>query len=447
LSSDQPFHLKGNFLPVKDEVTSFDLPIEGALPPELSGLYVRQGSNPISGKSVHWFLGDGMTHGIRLEKGRAAWYRNRYVKTPYLDDPNVARVSETGQFNRKISYANTHILRHAGRLLALEEVSFPYELDPELETLGFVDFDGKLETGFTAHPKICPVTGEMLGFGYGMLPPHLVYHRISPDGKLVQSEEIEVGGPTMMHDFAISERHVIFMDLPVLFDLESAFSHTMPFRWSDDYPTRMGIMPRTGRSAEVKWFEVNPCYIFHTLNAWDEGNSVVLDACRYDEIWREVGDMGSVFAKPRLHRFSFDLNSGSVKEEALDDRLMEFPRVAKDRVGQKNRFGFVLEASTSDDGSPNFSGVVKFDLQEGKSETHHYGERFSTSEPCFVPAAGAATDSDEGWIMSYVHDENTNETSFTILDATNLGAEPVARVKLPQRVPYGFHGSWLPDAE
>ena len=437
--------MQGNFLPVKDEVTGFDLPVEGALPPELAGIYARQSANPITGESVHWFLGDGMVHGIRLENGRAAWYRNRYVKTPYLDDPNAQRVSETGHMDRTVSKANTHILRHAGRLLALEEGSFPYAVDGELETLGFVDFDGQLETAFTAHPKICPVSGEMLAFGYGQLPPYLVYHRISPDGKLVQSEEIEVGGPTMMHDFAISERYAIFMDLPVVFDLEAALRGTMPFHWSDDYPTRMGIMPRTGTNADVKWFDVNPCFIFHTLNAWEEGNSVVLDACRFDEIWREAGDMSGVLGKPRLNRFTFDLDSGSVKEETLDDRALEFPRVANDRIGQKNRFGFMLDVGTRDDGSPNFAGVVKFDQQTGKSETHTYGERFSSSEPCFVSAAAAAPDSDEGWIMSYVHDENTNETSFTVLDATDLSADPVARVKLPQRVPYGFHGSWLPD--
>ena len=445
MSSATPFHMQGNFLPVKEEVTGFDLPVEGALPPELTGLYARQSPNPITGESVHWFLGDGMLHGIRLENGRAAWYRNRYVKTPYLENPDVQRISDTGQIDRTLSKANTHILRHAGELLALEEGSFPYVVDGELETLGTKDYDGRLKTGFTAHPKICPVTGEMLAFGYGQLPPYLVYHRISPDGKLVQSEEIEVGGPTMMHDFAVSERHAIFMDLPVVFDLEAALRGTMPFHWSDEYPARMGIMPREGTNADVKWFDVNPCFIFHTLNAWDEGNKVVLDACRSNEIWREAGAMDGNLGVLTLHRFTFDLESGSVKEETLDDRALEFPRVANDRIGQKNRYGFMLDTATRDDGSPAFKGVVKVDQQTGKSETHYYGERVSSAEPCFVPAAGAAPDSDEGWIMSYVHDENANETSFVILDATDLSADPVAKVKLPQRVPYGFHGSWLPD--
>ncbi len=444
-TEETPFHLQGNFAPVQEEVTAFELEVDGALPPELSGLYVRQSANPITGTSPHWFIGDGMLHGIRIEKGRAVWYRNRYVKTPYLDDPDVERMSETGQVDRTVSKANTHILRHAGKMLALEEGSFPYIVDEELCTLGTTDFDGRLTSAFSAHPKICPVTGELLSFGYGQLPPYLTYLRVSPDGKLVQSEEITVGGPTMMHDFAVTEHYAIFMDLPVVFSIEEALKGGMPFHWSDDYPARMGIMPRDGRDADVRWFEVKPCFIFHTLNAYESGDSVVLDACRSSEVWRKAGEMAMGDGRLSLHRFEFDLKTGAVSERTLDDRMLEFPRVADARVGLENRYGFMLDVGQKDDGSPAFNGLVKVDLETGRSEAHKYGEAAASAEPVFVLAEGADPNSDEGWVMSYVHDESRNKTAFTVLDASDLSKPPVARVELPQRVPYGFHGSWMPD--
>jgi carotenoid cleavage dioxygenase len=444
-TTEKPFHLQGNFAPVTEEVTGTDLPVEGAIPPELSGLYVRQSANPVTGTSPHWFMGEGMVHGVRLEAGRAAWYRNRYVKTPYLENPDVQRISNEGVIDRTVSKANTHVLKHGGKILALEEGSFPYVLDDELETVGWTDYDGKLTSAFSAHPKICPVTGEMLSFGYGQFEPYLVYLRVSPDGKLVQSEEITVTGPTMMHDFAVSEKHALFLDLPVVFSLEDALKGTMPFRWSDDYPARIGVMPRTGGNADVKWFDVEPCYIFHTLNAWDEGNTVVLDACHNTEVWRSAGDMQGE-GKLTLRRFRFDLETGNAKEETLDDRPMEFPRVAAGVVGQKNRYGFTLRLDTGSD-EPEFVGVLKSDLQTGKSELHDYGAGRNSSEPVFVTAQGADPNSDEGWVMSYVYDEGSGKSELVVVDATDMAKAPVARVTLPQRVPYGFHGSWIPDSE
>ena len=439
-----PFHLKGNFAPVPDELTETALEVEGAIPPELSGMYVRNGSNPVSGHSEHWFLGEGMVHGVRLEGGRAAWYRNRYVKTANLADPGLKRISDEGVIDYNVSNANTHVLGHGGRLLALEEGSFPYELDRELETIGPCTFGGKLDTAFTAHPHICAETGEMLGFGYGQLPPYLVYYRVSPDGTVAQREVIDVPGPTMMHDFMISRKYAIFMDLPVVFDLQAALAGTMPFKWSDDYGARIGLMPREGTNADVKWFEVDPCYVFHTMNAWDEGDQVHFDVCRISEIWRDAGDMSGGDGVQTLHRFSFDMATGAVSEQTLDERGMDFPRIADARVGLKNRYGYTLMFGDGGIGS-GFGGHLKLDLRTGESELHSYGEGASPGEPVFVAAPGADADSDDGWLMSYVYDDGSGRSELQILDASNFTAAPVARVKLPQRVPFGFHGSWVAD--
>lgn len=445
MSDERPFHLRGNFAPVRDEVTALDLSVEGALPPELDGLYVRNGANPVTGESAHWFLGHGMLHGVRLEGGRARWYRNRYVRTPYFENPSLSRISADGRVDRLASAANTHVIAHHGRILALEEGSFPWVVDRELRTVGYDDYAGRLTTAMTAHPKICPVTGELLFFGYHFLAPYFVYHRASADGALVQSEEIAVGGPTMHHDFAVTETRVLVLDLPVVFDLQAALQGIMPFRWSDAYPARIGVMPRTGTGADVRWFEVDPCYVFHTVNAYDDADEVVLDVCRISELWRNPGEMLGGAGRQTLHRFRLQLATGEAKEETLDERGMEFPRVADARVGRRHRFAWTVQLGAGADGAPAFAGLAKVDVATGRSWLHAFGPGRCPGEPVFVPAAGSDPAADEGWVMTYLHDENTGRSELVVLDASRFEAPPVARVALPQRVPYGFHGSWIPD--
>ena len=187
------FWLKGNYAPVFNETTEENLGVEGSIPAELNGRYLRIGPDPKNGRSDHWFLGDGMVHGIELRDGKVNWYRNRYVQTPiYKAAEPISVVDSLGSL--ELSVANTHIISHAGRILALEELHYPYEMSPGLDTLGPYNFDGRLNTGMTAHPKICPRTGELLFFAYGLAPPYLTYHRVSAEGELVQSEVIEVGG-------------------------------------------------------------------------------------------------------------------------------------------------------------------------------------------------------------------------------------------------------------
>ena len=447
MSDELPFHLQGNFAPVSEERTALEPEVSGSVPEELVGLYVRNGANPVTGRSAHWFLGHGMVHGVRLEGGRAAWYRNRYVRTPYLDDPEVSRISPDGTVDHRASAANTHVIAHAGRILALEEGAFPFVLTPELDTLGYHDYDGALDTAMTAHPKICPVTGELLFFAYQQLPPYLVYYRASAEGELVQREEISVGGPTMMHDFAITERHALFMDLPVVFDLQRAVRGEIPFHWSDDYPARIGIMPREGKDADVKWFDVDPCYVFHGVNAYEDGGGVVFDVCRASEMWRNPGEMDVAQGNLTLHRFRFDLERGTTTEQTVDERGMEFPRVADARVGLRHRYGFTLRFGGAEAGATRLSGLQKTDFETGVAWLHDFGPGRTPSEAVFVPAAGSDPAGDEGWVMTFVYDEHRDASEFVILDAADFGGRPVARVQLPQRVPYGFHGSWIPDSD
>lgn len=440
----KPFHLRGNYAPVFDEVTETDLPIAGKLPSELTGLYVRNGANPHTGSSPHWFAGDGMLHGVRLDAGRASWYRNRYVRTKALAEPKTRGIKSDGTVDRTIGVNNTHVIRHAGKILSLVESSFPCEMSPELDTLGVYDFDGRLDTAMTAHPKICSITGEMHFFGYGFFAPYLTYHRVSAEGELVQSEVIDVPGPTMIHDFSITEHHVLFMDLPVVFDLDLAMKGGMPYRWDDDYGARIGVMPRGGAGSETRWFDVDPCYVFHPMNSFERasangGTEVVFDTARYPELWR--ANSAKFNNDASLHRWILDLDSGTVAEEALDDRLIEFPRVHEELVGLKNRYGYAVGTRQIDDEPPR-SELVKYDLETGASVAHDFGADQITGEAVFVPA-DAATAEDEGWLMSYVYDKPSDSSSLVVLDATDLAGTPVATVALPRRVPFGFHGSWL----
>ena len=441
-TEDLPMFLRGNWAPLKVEQTLTDLRVTGTIPAELDGRYLRNGANPVTGYADHPFLGDGMIHGIRLRGGRAEWYRNRYVKTPFVADPDLAVIDmEASLTDMAASKANTNIVGHAGRLLALEEGHNPYVLDGLLETVGPTDFGGKLHGSYTAHPKTCPVTGELLGFGYSMMSPYLRYIRLAADGTLVQEEEISVGGPTMMHDFNITENHVIFMDLPAVFDIEMAMRGELPIRWSDTYAARLGVMPRNGTDADVVWYDIDPCYVFHPMNAYERGNEIVLDVARLDHIWRD-GPMD--FPSPALYRWTIDTVSGRVSEEQVDDMPAEFPRVADSVAGLEHRYGYMMANASESafDDPPSANGtILKYDRLTGARSQIDVGTGRLPGESVFVPADGGAAE-DDGYLMTYVYDAATDASDFVIYDAATMSSEPVATVHLP-RIPFGFHGNWV----
>jgi carotenoid cleavage dioxygenase-like enzyme len=389
--------------PVPDEIEARDLPVDGVLPPELTGRYFRNGPNPRPGDfAPHWFLGRGMLHGVRLRDGRAEWYRNRWVDAE--------------------GRPNTSVLHHAGRLFALVEDALPVEIDRELGVIGPCDFGGRLTTAMTAHPKADPASGDLHCFGYGALPPYLTYHRLDAGGRLTESREIEVPGPTMMHDFAVTEHHIVWLDLPMIFDAD-LLGKTMPYRWSDDYGARIGIMPKSGGA--VQWFEVEPCYVFHVGNAReDAAGRVVLDAVRH------------AGKRRRLHRWTFDPASGRVREEGRDDRQIEFPTLNDNLTGRPNRYLYAVEGDT----------VLKYDEVSGTVDTCSLGTGWHVGEAVFAPGAGPGAE-DDGWLVSIAtHDNPDVPSRLLVHDATGLAAGPVATVHLPRRVPAGFHGRWIGDA-
>lgn len=438
IAEEKPYWLKGNLAPVMEEVTTFDLPVEGAIPPELNGLYARNGANPKEGHSGHWFMGDGMLHGVSLKDGKAEWYRNRWVRTPRFNG-----VPRSSPLDIRSSTANTNVISHAGKILALVENALPMIMTRDLETAGFHDYGGKLATAFTAHPKICPVTGEMHFFGYGFMPPFLTYHAVDASGALMCSIPIPTKASTMMHDFAMTSDHVIFMDLPVVFDMPLAMKGTMPFAWNESYGARLGILKRGAGIESLRWVEIEPGYVFHVANAFEEADgTIVIDVAWYNELWRG-GPSATTFDKASLKRWRIPPGASKAQEQQLDDRAIEFPRVNENLAGLPHSIVYSVDTGT-DLSSGHYTSVRKYDLKSGTSTAHDF-ETGLPSEFVHIAPEGS-TGEDDGWLMGFVYDRARDASDLVILDAQTIEAKPVARIKLPRRVPQGFHGNWMPDA-
>ncbi|MFC5827396.1 carotenoid oxygenase family protein [Nonomuraea insulae] len=443
----------GHLQSVPDEIDATALPVTGTLPPELHGRYVRNGPNALPGKTSAYFQnGPGMLHGVRLLDGRAEWYRNRWVRTAVFEGRPF--VTEDGRLDRSAVSANTHVIGHARRMFALVEAGLPYEVTPELDTVGPCDFGGRLTTAMTAHPKHDPATGELHFFGYGMRPPYLTYHRLDQDGRLTFSREVPVPAGTMTHDFAITEHHALWLDLPVTFQPQRLGSG-LPYGWDEAYGARLGLMRRDVPDAPVRWFDIEPCFVFHVGNAHERPDGrVVLDAVRYSpaeftslwEVLTRSAPLTGPGARPgqaRLHRWTLDPASGTVAEETLDEQEVEFPTLDDERVGRPARYLYTITGT--DPRCTGTSTIIKYDTVSGAGSRYEPGGDVVLGEAVFVPADARGRREDDGWLISIATRRDGSASQLLVLDAADLKAGPVATVRLPRGVPTGFHGSWFPD--
>lgn len=455
--------LTGTLEPVHDELDVDDLEVEGELPDALEGTYLRNGPNPQFtpiGRH-HLFDGDGMLHGVALRDGRAR-YRNRWVESRGLlaerrrgkacygglsefvfADPDV--IEEGGMVKNT---ANTHVVGHAGSTYALMEAAPPTKVDPvSLATLGEHDFGGRLQGPMTAHPKVDPESGEMLLFGYSPFPPYLRFHTVDAGGALVRSLELDLPRSVMMHDFAVTERHAVFFDLPAVFDLHDLMAGKGAISWQPQHGARIGVLPRDAETGEaVRWIEVDPFYVFHFLNAWDsaDGRTVTVVGCRNSRLPIAFGDDGmEPGVRPTLHRWVLDLDAGTVTDEELDDRSGDFPRIAPANETRPGRYGYLAISASKDAFDGGFDGLAKYDLATGTKQEHLLPEGVQCGEAVFAPDPGGSAE-DDGWVLDLVVDKATRDTELWVLDAHDVTAAPVAKVKMPRRVPAGFHGSWFP---
>lgn len=451
------FYLSGNYAPVAEEVTAYDLPVEGELPAELSGRYVRNGPNPVdpAGLDVashHWFVGDGMVHGVRLADGRAEWYRNRYVGSPSVaaatGRPDVPGPNWSGS----TLGANTHVGGFAGTTWALVEAgSTPVELGYELDTIARNDFFGTLPGAYTAHPKFDPATGELhaVAYAWAQWLDHVQYIVVGPDGRVRHTLDVPLAGMSMVHDMSLTPSWAVVFDQACTVDLDVAFTGRFPFRWNPDYGSRLGLIPRTGpdgfgaTAAEIVWVDIPLGYVFHPMNAFDRADgTLVIDVCNYRSMFADdvYGPFGDGFA--RLERWEIDPIRRTCAVSVVDEARSEFP-THRGSVGcREYRYGYA--ASPGPDAAAGWP-TFKYDLTTGTRRVFDHGPGRAAGEPVFVPRAGS-TDEDDGWLVTFVHDVPAGTAEFVVLDAQEFDHRGyVARVPLPQRVPFGFHGSWISD--
>jgi len=446
-AAPHPF-LTGLHAPMTRELTIGDLPVSGTIPAALDGRYLRIGPNPIHADpaSYHWFVGEGMVHGLRIEGGRARWYRNRWVRcaevTAALDEPRTPGPRHGGFDN-----VNTNIIGHAGRTLALVEAgSFPLEIGETLESVRYSDFGGTLRGSFTAHPHLDPLTGELHAIAYDAHDQETVRHIVvTPDGQVRREEPVRVKHGPMIHDCALTARFVLILDLPVTFSMRALVGGApLPYRWNPGHRARLGLLPREGRGGDVIWCDVDPAYVFHVANAYDlPDGRVILDVVAHDRMFAE-STQGPDSRRSAFERWTIDPARRVVERRIVDDHPQEFPRPDERRFGQPYRYAYTM--ALTGNGDPSFDPahhLIKHDLEAGTRHIHDFGPDRVPGEFVFVPARRDAAE-DEGWLMGLVIDRRRETTDLAILDARNFEGEPVASVRLPHRVPPGFHGNWVP---
>lgn len=459
-------YLMGNYAPIDTEITAENLEVIGEVPKDLNGMYVRNGPNPQfhpKGR-YHWFDGDGMLHAVRIENGKVT-YRNRFIRTEgYEREAHAGGVLWTGIMeppvqNPKLNVhmpvkdtANTSIDFYDGNLIATWYLAGePYLIDPEtLETIGKTDFGGTLpqRSNVSAHCKVDENSNELIFFDYGPRPPYMMYGVVGVNGQVQHCVPIDLPGPRMPHDMAITLNYSILHDLPLMADPEAAKAGRHKILFDRETPARFGIIPRYGASDTIRWFEAKPCYIYHTINAWEEGDEVIMDCCRVRRpappktaVSRLEKMLSYLRLDARIYRYRFNLRTGQTTEYELDDVNTEFPTINTAVLGQKSRYAY--NVSLTNDKTLLFDGIVKYDTEKDSSERFSFGNGRYGSEAPFA-ARPNPTSEDDGYLLSFIYDEREDRSELLILDAQNITDGPVARVIIPQRIPYGFHACWVP---
>lgn len=464
--SNHPY-LSGAWTPQLEELDAFELEvIAGKIPEDIDGVYLRNTENQVHQPlgRYHPFDGDGMIHQIDF-RGGVASYRNRFVRTRcfeaeqlageslwggLMDGPDVSTRRGFGAHGRLKDSSSTDIVVHAGKAIStFYQCGEGYILDPEtLEQSGiapWVPLDG-----ISAHPKVDERTGELLFFNYSKYPPYLHYGVVDRDGRLVTYVPIPLPGPRLPHDMCFSENWSILNDLPVFWDQELLKRDVHAVRLHAGLPSRFALIPRHGRTEDVRWFDAEPTYILHFLNAYEEGDEVVMDGYFQENPIPEplagMGEHGHLMGyldeqsfRPKLHRWRFDLATGATREMHLDDRNLEFGMINQAFAGRSYRFAY---STTTRPGWFLFNGFVKHDLVTGESWSLPLDEGRYASEAPFAPRLGA-TDEDDGYLVSFIIDENRGSSECILIDCKRFEDGPVCRIALPHKISSGTHSHWV----
>ncbi len=459
---DHPY-LNGHHAPNRFEAHAPDLFVEGEIPRDLAGVFYRNGPEPLyptRGDEYHWFDGDGMVYAFFIEDGRVAM-RNRWVRTEKFELERAAGERLFGVFGnpatqhpsvagKRYNTANTNIILHGGKLLALMEGAPAVALDPrDLSTIGEEHYGGIITSTFSAHPKLDHATGELINIGAMIHGPtgaaELRYDVIDAAGRVIKTEFIPVPHMSLMHTFFVTENWVVFPVLPIDVDMRRAMRGGPPTAWVHDRPSKLAVMPRAGTAADIRWFEHQPRHMFHELNMWEEDGRIVADVAAANGTALFPDEHGNRLthaqARQNLRRWTIDLaaNTDVIREEVLNERDIQFPRPDDRSVTRASRQGFGNINLQSVDGRVDgMDAAIRFDTQSGVEDIFHFGAGAAVGEVVFAPRIGAAGEAD-GYAMALVHPADSPTSQLAIFDAANLAAGPLARVHIPFRVPSGFH--------
>ena len=464
--------LSGGFAPVAQELTLDLTDIEGEVPRDLSGLYVRNGPNrrfQAPGR-YHWFDGDGMLHAVRFEGGRVR-YQNRWIQTDGLQEEMQAGralwqgIKDPPRRDRPDmplkNTANTDVKFYAGQLASMWYLGGAvYQVRPgDLSTAGKLDLDPRLQgLPVSAHAKVDERTGELMFFAYGKTAPFMHYGVMDRHGALQTLMPVALPGPRLPHDMAITANYSILHDLPLFHDSDALAAGRHKLSFHPDMPSRFGIVPRHGRAAQIRWFEAEPTYLYHVSNAWEEddgagGTEIVMTGTPF----RSQRDTRGGRDRDRLpallaglendcvfHEWRFNLRTGQTRERVIDDLLnQEFPVINAALSGLKTRYAWnVLMGPSARPEDPRFCGLVRHDLALGRCTSYHEGVNRWFSEAPFAPRDNARAE-DDGYLVGFMWDGERQASFVTVFDAHDIAQGPVARIRLPQRVPHGFHATWV----
>lgn len=447
-SPAMPTFLDDVFAPVASETETTALRVEGALPPDLSGLYARIGPNPLKPQPsrYHWFIGDGMVHGLRLHAGQAQWYRSRYIGSNSVHKA-LGRPVLPGPRHGVGDVVNTNVYAHAGRVWASVEAGMlPVQLDARLESVRHGTFDSPHKQPFSAHPHRDPHTGALHAICYNALVRHKVqYVRVSPQGQVDRVVDIPVQHGPMIHDCAITRRYVVVLDLPVTFSFRRLLGRApFPYAWNPRHPARVGLLPKEGDARDIRWFDVDPCFVFHPCNAFErEDGSVVLDVVAHRRMFDRARHGPELDSGARFERWVLPADGGRAVRTVLHDAPQEFPRLDERLTGEPYRYAYAVGFQPD---QPGGQPLYRHDLQMGSTVVHGFGPHAVPGEFVFVPRQPTGAE-DDGWLVGLVHNRQSGCAEFHVLNADDFTGPPQAVVHIPVRIPAGFHGNWMAEAD
>jgi carotenoid cleavage dioxygenase len=473
--SNHPY-LSGPWTPVHEEVTVDELEvIEGEIPADIDGIYLRNTENPVHQPlgRAHPFDGDGMVHQVNISGGKAS-YRNRYIRTHCFDAEQIAGGALWGGLmdpkgtSKRPGFGaheglkdtgSTDIIVHAGTALAtFYQCGEAWQMDPvTLENKGKASW-GPLD-GVSAHPKVDEETGECMFFNYSKYAPYMHYGVVDRSGALVHYVPIPLSGPRLPHDMAITKNFSILNDMPLYWDKELLKRDIHAARIHQGEPTRFALIPRYGQPEDIRWFEASPTYVLHWTNAYeakaeDGSDEVVLEGYYQDKPMpdpiEEAGEYSHMMAyvdehsfQSRLHRWRFNLKTGETTEERLSDRVVEFGMINPRHLMRKNRY---VWSTTTRPGWFLFNGYCRHDSETGEEQVFELPEGIYASESPMIPRKNASAE-DDGYLITFLIDENTGTSECAILDASDVTKGPICRLALPHKISSGVHTCWVENSQ